>query len=241
MVPAGFEIVAPDVLCQFSAMRTLFFATVLLGLASTTFADSKNELDDQVRKLMAQFDSLQANAHARVPAGKLKKAQGIVVLDRRMGGLVFGYEKGSGVAMVKHHGKWGPFSFMTSHESSFGVQIGGKATFCVILLMNQSACHRLLESKVDYTGEAVGTGGSHTHGRKKRFTKEPGTLVYAESQGIYGGAVIKGAELAPDDKANQAYYGRFCSIKDILFDKKVEPSETAREFAQKLEEAAEAK
>ena len=47
--------------------------------------------------------------------------------------------------------------------------------------------------------------------------------------------------VSANDKANQDYYGEFHSIKDILFDGKVKSSDTATEFAKKLEEAAKGK
>jgi SH3 domain-containing YSC84-like protein 1 len=222
-------------------MKTFLLTTLLFGLAATALADAKGDLDDRVRKLMAQFDSLQANAEARIPAEKLKQAKGVIVMDRTKGGFVVGYERGSGIAMIKNKDKWGAFSFMDSNEGSFGAQIGGKNTFCVILLMTDAARDRLLESKVTFGGEAGGTGGSSSGGVGDNFTKEPPVLVFGEAKGLYGGAAIKGGNVASDDKANKNYYGKFYSIKDILFEKKVEPSETATEFARKLEEAAKGK
>ena len=142
-----------------AGMRRYLLTILFLGLAATTFAETKSELDDRVRKLMAQFDSLQANTEARIPADKLKKASGVILMERTKGGLVFGYEQGFGVAMVKNKGEWSPFAFMNSHEGSFGAQIGGKSTFCVILLMTEAARDRLIASKVDWGGEAGGTGG----------------------------------------------------------------------------------
>jgi lipid-binding SYLF domain-containing protein len=224
-------------LWHFTGMRRYILTMVVLGLAATALAQTKNELDDRVRKLMAQFDSLQANTEACIPAEKLKKATGVIVMDRTKGGLVFGYEQGFGVAMVKNKGEWSPFSFMNSHEGSFGAQIGGKSTYCVILLMNESARDRLIASKVDFGGEASGTGGSSSGKVGDNFTEEPPILVFGESKGLYGGATIKGGAIAADDKANQRYYGQFYSIKDILFDNKVKPSETATDFAKKLEAA----
>lgn len=212
-------------------------AILILGLATTAFAQTTNELDDRVRKLMAQFDSLQANAEAHIPADKLKKAKGVIVMDRTKGGLIFGYEQGFGVVMVKNKGGWSPFSFMSSHEGSFGAQIGGKSTFCVILLMNEKARDRLVDPKVNFGGEAAGTGGSNCGGVEGDFTEEPPVLIFGESKGLYGGAVVKGGSVSADDKANEKYYGQFYSIKDILFDGKVKASETAREFARKLNEA----
>jgi len=214
---------------------------LVLGLATTTFAQAKSELDNRVRKLMAQFDSLQANAEARIPADKLKKAMGVIVMDRTKGGFIFGYEQGFGVAMVKNKGDWSPFSFMSSHEGSFGAQIGGKSTFCVFLLMNEGARDRLANPKVNFGGEAAGTGGSDSDRVGESFTEENPVLIFGESKGLYGGAVVKGGSVSADDKANEKYYGRFYSIKDILFDHKVKTSETATEFAKKLDEAAKGK
>ncbi len=222
-------------------MRNLLLTVLLLGFAVNTLAQTKSELDDRVRKLMAKFDSLQANTEARIPADKLKQAKGAIVMDRTKGGFILGYENGFGVAMVRDQGKWGPFSFMNSHEGSFGAQVGGKNTFCVILLMNDTARDRLLQSKVSFGGEAGGTGGSSSSGVGQAFTEEPPVLVFGESKGLYGGATLMGGAVAADDKANQTYYGKFCSIKEILFERRVEPSETAVEFARKLEEAEQGK
>jgi lipid-binding SYLF domain-containing protein len=223
-------------------MKRYILTTLVLGLAATTMAETKSELDDRVRKLMAQFDTLQSDAQARIPADKLNKALGVIVMDRAKGGFIFGYEQGFGMAMVKKKGEqWSPFSFMNSHEGSFGAQIGGKSTFCVILLMNEAARDRLTNPEVSFGGEAAGTGGSNSSGVGSNFTDDPPVIVYGTSKGLYGGATIKGGQVAADDKANQNYYGEYYSIKDILFEKKVKPSETASEFAKKLEAAAKAK
>jgi len=222
-------------------MRRYLPAVLMLAWAATAVAQTQGELDDRVRKLMAKFDALQENAESRIPADALKKATGVIVMDRTKGGFVFGYEQGFGVALVKDKGGWGAFSFMSSHEGSFGAQIGGKSTFCVILLMSEAARDRLISPKVDFGGEAGGTGGSDSGGVGSDFTQAPPVLVFGESKGLYGGATIKGGSVAAADKANQKYYGQFYSIKDILFEKKVKPSETAAEFARKLEAASKGK
>jgi SH3 domain-containing YSC84-like protein 1 len=214
---------------------------LLLGLTTTTFAQTKSELDDRVRKLMARFDSLQANTEARIPAEKLKKATGVIAMDRTKGGFIFGYEQGFGVAMVKNKGDWSAFSFMTSRKGSFGAQIGGQNTFCLILLMNEAARDRLTGSKVNFGGEAAGTGGSSSSGVGQAFTQEPPMLMFGESKGLYGGATVTSGSVSADEKANQTYYGQYNSIKDILFEAKVKPSEAAVEFAKKLEAAAKGK
>jgi lipid-binding SYLF domain-containing protein len=222
-------------------MQQYLLTVLLLGLATTTFAETKSELDDRVRKLMAKFDSLQANPEARIPADKLNKATGVILMDRTKGGFIFGYESGFGVAMVKNKGQWSPFSFMNSREGSFGAQIGGKSTFCVILLMTDSARDQLTSPKTSFGGEAAGTGGTSSGGVGDNFTPDPPVLVFGESKGLYGGATVKGGSVSADDQQNQTYYGQFYSIKDILFDNKVKPSQTAADLAAKLDAAAKGK
>ncbi|MCP5518695.1 MAG: hypothetical protein H7A45_15735 [Verrucomicrobiales bacterium] len=63
-------------------------------------------------------------------------------------------------------------------------------------------------------------------------------LVFGQAKGLCGGAVVKGGSVSANDKANERYYGRFYSTKEILFEGGVEPSETARALGKKLDEAA---
>lgn len=216
----------------------LVLAILALGLATTAFAQTQSELDNRVRKLMARFDTLQADSEARIPAEKLKQAKGVILMERTKGGFIVGYEQGFGVAMVRTDGAWSPLAFMSSHQGSFGAQIGGKNTFSVILLMNDSARNRLINPKVNFGGEAGGTGGSSSGGVGENFTDLPPVLVFGQAKGLYGGAVVKGGSVSANDKANERYYGRFYSTKEILFEGGVEPSETARALGKKLDEAA---
>lgn len=223
-------------------MKTSLFTLVLWVLACSAFAETKSELDNKVRQLIARLETLQAQSGGAIPADKLQKAVGIIIMDRTKGGFVFGYEKGFGIAMVKGKGgQWSPFSFMTSHEGSFGAQVGGKNTFAVVLLMSDSAKDRLIQSKVDFGGEATGTGGDASAAAGDTFTDATPMLVYGTSSGLYGGATLKGGSLAADDKLNQIYYGKFYSSKDILFEGKVKPSETAMTLAKKLAAFSKAK
>ena len=52
---------------------TLASTILVLGLATSAFAQNKSELDNRVRKLMAQFDSLQSNAEARIPSVRFER------------------------------------------------------------------------------------------------------------------------------------------------------------------------
>ena len=88
-------------------MKTLTVGLLVLGFVSSTFAVDKVALDNRIRTLTGKFEELQSKPDKCVPAETLRKAQGILLLDRTKAGLVFGYHGGGGVAMVKDaKGKW---------------------------------------------------------------------------------------------------------------------------------------
>jgi lipid-binding SYLF domain-containing protein len=220
-------------------MKTLALGLVLLGLASATFATDKVQLDNRIRTLTGKFEALQGKPDKRVPADYLRKAQGIVLLDRTKAGLVFGFQGGGGVAMVKDPTteKWSAAGFMDAKEGSFGAQIGGEQTFFVILLMSTNATRMLVESKFDFGGEARGTAGDSTKVKEgKSITPDPTVLVYDDRKGLYGGATIKGGTISPDEEANRVYYQQYVTMREILFEEKVKPTEAATALVNKLTE-----
>lgn len=220
-------------------MKALTLGLLLLGFAVSTLAADKAELDNRLRSLTAKFEALQQKADRRIPPEHLRKAQGIILLDRTKAGFIFAFQGGGGVALVKDakSEKWGPAAFFSATEASVGFQVGGQQSFIVILLMNTNATQRLTASTFDFGGEARGTAGDASAGQEGKVTNQGDSmLVYADRKGLYGGAALKGGDVSPDGEANRVYYGQFLTAKDILFDKKVKPTESAAELAKKLTE-----
>src|SRR5262245_44955413 len=112
-------------------MKTTFFGLLLFSCVLTAFAVDKSELDTRIRTLTSKFEALQGHAGKAIPAETLRKAQGVVLLDRTKAGFVFAYQGGGGVAMVRDPktGKWSNASFMSANEASLGFQIGGEQSF----------------------------------------------------------------------------------------------------------------
>ena len=217
-------------------MKTTFFGLLVLSCALSVSAIDKAELDNRIRTLTAKFDALQQQSGKAIPADTLRKAQGIVLLDRTKAGFIFAYQGGGGVALARDKaGKWGPAAFLSASEASLGFQIGGEQAFYVILLMNTNATRMLTDSKFDFGGEARGTAGDQSGGAEGKVTPtEPAVLVYDDRKGLYGGAVIKGGAISPDHKANEVYYGQSWSMHDILIEKQVKTTETAAALAAKI-------
>jgi lipid-binding SYLF domain-containing protein len=223
-------------------MKFLIMSLLLLGLAAPARAIDRSELDKRILKLTAKFEEMQSKPDKRIPAENLRKAQGIILLDRTKAGFIFAYQGGGGLAMVKDAktGQWSPPAFVSANEGSLGLQIGGQQSFVAILLMNTNATRALTESSFNFGGEASGTAGNSTGKAEGTVSSDNQELiqVYGDATGLYGGAAIKGGAISPDTDANVAYYDQGLTPKEILFDKKPKASEAALTLAQKIVQAA---
>ena len=223
-------------------MRLLITGCLLLGVGVSALAIDQAALDKRIRTLTIKFEEMQAKPDKRIPAENLRKAQGIILLDRTKAGFIFAYQGGAGLAMVKDakSGNWSPPLFLTANEASLGFQIGGQQSFIAILYMNTNATRALIDSSFNFGGEASGTAGNTSGKAEGTVTddQKQSMLVYSDSTGLYGGATIKGGALSSDTEANIAYYGESLTPKQILFDRKGTPSEAATNLMQKIAQAS---
>ncbi len=214
---------------------------LMLGFAGSALALDRTELDQRIRKLTLRFELMQSKPDKRVPAENLRKAQGIILLDSTMGGLIVGYESGHGVALVRNPQtkEWSAPVFLQSNQGSLGCQIGGQHSFQVMLLMNSDATRQLGEAKADFGGEARGTAGGETAGAEGTVTaSEPWVLVYDDRAGLYGGAALKGGAVAPDNQADLVYYDKPLTVNEIVMEGKAQPTDAGKELAAKINQWA---
>jgi len=222
-------------------MKLLVTGLIFLGFALSGLAVDRADLDYRLRKFAIKFETMQAKVDKRIPAETLRKAQGVVMLDRTKAGFLFAYQGGGGVAMVRdpRTEQWSPAAFLCASEASLGLQIGGQQTFIVILLMNSNAVRILTEPTFKFGGEASGTAGNASGGTEGIISSvEQLVMVYSDTAGLYGGAALKGETISPDTDANLTYYAEPLTAKEILFDNKVKPTEAATELAQRIAKAS---
>lgn len=224
-------------------MKTLVTLCLLTLISLPALGIEKSELDKRIRKLESKFEALQSKPDKRIPAETLKKAKGIVLLDRTKAGFIFAYQGGGGVGLVKDDsGKWSPPVFLKTSEASLGFQIGGQQSFIVLVLMHTNAARMLYDSEFKFGGEASGTAGNaSTKAEGVISDQEQLYVTYTDAEGLYGGAAIKGGALSSDGDANFAYYGDFLTAKDILFSNKAKPSEPVQALIKKLEASSKEK
>jgi lipid-binding SYLF domain-containing protein len=199
------------------------------------------QLDNRISLLTAKFQALQAKPDKRIPAAVLRDAKGIILLDRTKAGFLFAYEGGSGVAMARDPatGAWSAPAFVSANQASLGFQAGGQQSFVVILLMNTNTVHSLAASNFSFGGEASGTAGNTSAGTGGTISQtEQVTLVYSDTEGLYGGVAVKGGAVSPDSNADAAYYSQYLTAEEILFGHKVKPSVTAARLAQVIDQSS---
>ncbi len=219
-------------------MKPCFVIVLSLGVTLSALAADRSDLDYRIRKLTLQFEAMQAKPEKQIPAQQLRDAKAIILLDRTKAGFLFAYEGGSGVILAKdpRTQRWGPPAFLSANEASLGLQVGGMQSFVVILLMNTNAVRAIAQGSFKVGGEASGTAGNTTTGTEATVSStEPLMLVYTDTQGLYGGAAIKGDSLTPDTQADITYYGQYLTMNEILFDHKVAPTQTAVDLQNKLD------
>jgi SH3 domain-containing YSC84-like protein 1 len=217
-------------------MKAMLLGLLLFGFVSPVLAVDRAELDDRIRMLTGKFEALQTQPDKRVPADVLRKAKGIILLNTTKAGFMFAFQGGDGVAMARDKwGNWSPVAFLNRTEGSFGFQAGGEQNFYVILLMTTNATRVLLKPAIDFGAEAQGTAGDNSSRAEGKIASPfQSVLVYDEHNGFYGGVAFKNGALAPNDNDNQVYYGQYVSMRDILFDKKLEATPAAVNLAEKI-------
>lgn len=218
-------------------MRSITVGLALLCLAASASGAGKPELDARIRKLTAQFAELQRKPDKRIPAETLRQAQAIVLLDRMKAGIVLGFEGGGGVALVRdaESKEWGPAAFLEASEASLGPQLGVEQSFLVILLMNPNAATKLMEPNFEFGGEVRGTAGNSSAGAVGMITShEMAVLVFEDRKGLFGGAALQCGSLSPETDANFAYYRQLVTMRDVLLDRKVKPTEAAVQLASRI-------
>jgi lipid-binding SYLF domain-containing protein len=219
-------------------MKLRIMGLLLVALAFSGLANDRADLDNRIRKLTLKFDALQSKPDKKIPVERLREAKGIILLDRTKAGFLFAYQGGGGLIMLKDAktDHWSPPAFLSANEASLGFQIGGEQSFVVILLMNTNAVQAVAQGTFKFGGDASGTAGNSSAGTEATVSEhEPLTFVYTDSEGLYGGATIKGDSITPDTNADIAYYGQYLTMREILFDNKVKLSPPATDLANKIE------
>src|SRR5438270_3203580 len=163
-----------------------------------------------------------------IPQDLLDKAECVIILPSvKKGALGIGGSYGRGVMVCRsgehYKGKWGAPALYALEGISIGFQIGGQATDFVLLVMNPKGAESLLHSKVKLGADASAAAGpkGRTAEGATDIVMNAEILSYSRNKGLFAGVSLEGSTLRSDGSANQKFYGRKLSAKEIIREGKV--------------------
>lgn len=203
------------------AAAVLSVAVLHLSHASARATSSTVERVDQAREAYEQL------VHARdrqIPDALLQRCRAIAIFPGVIKGAIgFGARYGKGIVVGrKPEGGWSAPAFFTLAGGSWGLQLGAESADIVLFFMSDRGVRSLLASKFTLGGKAGLAAGpiGRTAEAGTDLKLEAEIYSYARSRGLYAGISLEGARLAPDNDANESFYGVPLSARQVLLEGK---------------------
>ena len=192
----------------------------LAALATPARADDAMDARQLVEKAKLTFESMIVAPEMDALRDLMKSAKGVFVAPQVLrGAFIFGVSGGSGAffARGERPGQWNGPAFYTIGEVSFGLQAGADASEIVLLAMTNRGVTALLSTSVKLGADAsVAAGPVGVGVRAATANLSADIVTFSRAKGLYGGASVEGAVVAPRGALNAAYYDREVSPADIL-------------------------
>jgi len=199
-------------------MKKLVCAAALLaliaGIPSTVAAKGMQDEVDQAAVVIDRFTTMPENG---IPEAVLRDAKGLAILTVLKAGFIFSGEGGWGVVVARTDHGWSGPSAIGTGGVGFGFQIGGQVTEFVIVLNTPEAVDAFARDANIKLGADLSVAAGPV-GRDLAAGVMPMAAVYTYSrtQGLFAGVSLEGTIIATRDGANEKYYGRAVTSKDIL-------------------------
>lgn len=198
----------------------LLVLTTFLSAGLTSAADYKKQ-QELVDKARITIDSFISDQNLEWFRNNVKNAKGLLIIPGLMkGGFVVGGAGGRGVLLVKDEvtGEWSNPAFYSIGSVSFGLQIGGKISDVVMMVMTEKGLQSLYASSFKLGGDmsvAAGPIGATAEGATAPSLNVD-YLSFARSKGAFAGVSLDGAVVKTSDEWNNTYYGTLVKPSDIL-------------------------
>lgn len=195
-----------------------------MGLINNPVPQSLNQECKKAAKILTSF--VKPNQMIRyeevIPPHVLQNAYGLCILTVLRAGFLFSGRAGSGLIVARlPDGTWSPPSGVMTAGAGTGGMIGADLTDFIFVLNSPEAVKTfasagtlqlggnisLAAGPLGRAGEAGGAAG--TSGVATVFS-------YSKSKGLYAGISLEGSVLLERKDANQKFYGRSISAKQIL-------------------------
>ena len=211
-------------------------AIMIFGL----FAARAKAESDEVRKVENAAEVLgqiAAIPEKSIPPALLANAYGVAVLPGVIKfGFIAGGRYGSGGLVVREKSGWSDPSFVTLTGGSVGFQIGAESTDVILVFKTRRGIEGITKGKFTLGADAAVAAGPV--GRQAEADTDAQLKAevysYSRSRGLFAGVSLEGAALEIDNRANEAFYGRIITPKEIFSGAVAAPA-AAEKFKSELE------
>ena len=213
-------------------------ATLTLTLVPHLAVAQQTETDRVIESARVLEEVLSAPDRG-VPEAIIEKAQAIVVIPSTVkGALLIGAQRGKGVMSVKTAAGWSAPAFVTLTGGSVGLQIGGQATDIVLVVVNERGIDNLAQNTFKIGGDASVAAGpvGREAAASTDYKLQAQILSYSRSRGLFAGVSLAGSTIRADRNANEKIYGVGYSTRNIVVERKVEPTAAAAPWLKVLKE-----
>jgi lipid-binding SYLF domain-containing protein len=215
--------------------------TALVGiLVCTPLLAASKEVGDRVVASAVVLKEVADIPEKGIPRDLLDKCTCVAVVpSMKKGGFIFGAKYGKGVIACRTNagdGPWSAPSMIQLAGGSFGLQIGAQAVDVVLVIMNLSGLESMLDSQFTLGGDASIAAGpvGRSAGAETDAWMTAKILAYSRSRGLFGGLIVTGGTLRPDNDANHVLYGKDIVPREILLHKSDQVPRDAKIFLDTL-------
>jgi lipid-binding SYLF domain-containing protein len=167
------------------------------------------------------FGEIMSAEDKAIPQSILGKASGIAIFPSTIkGGFVVGAQRGRGVISRHSANGWSSPAFLTLTGGSFGLQIGGQAADIILVINGDRGLQNLVSNQFKIGADAAVAAGPV--GRDAQASTDiqlrAQILSYSRARGLFAGVTINGSTIRQDQDANERFYGKRLTTRQIVFD-----------------------
>ncbi|MDQ2776619.1 MAG: lipid-binding SYLF domain-containing protein [Acidobacteriota bacterium] len=204
--------------------------TAMLSFSATAHAETVSE---RLGSATVTLNEIMSTPDKGIPQDLLNRAHCIAVVPGvRKAAFVVGGKYGRGFLSCREGNfGWSSPGALRMEGGSIGWQIGASETDVILLVMNETGMHRLLQSKFTLGASADVAAGpvGRTASAETDAKMTAQILSWSRSRGVFAGVSLNGATLRDDIDENKALYGKRLNNRQIVMGKLHAPR-TASEF-----------
>jgi lipid-binding SYLF domain-containing protein len=221
-------------------MKSTVAAVAAFSLALLPGVTSAQQVEtDRIAEAARVLEEVLSAPDKGVPEAIIEKAQAVVVIPSTVkGALLIGAQRGKGIMSVKSASGWSAPAFVTLTGGSIGLQIGGQATDIVLVVVNERGIDNLAQNTFKIGGDASVAAGpvGREAAASTDYNLQAQNHSYSRTRGLFAGVSLAGSTIRADRDANEKIYGVGYSTKNIVVERKVEPTAAAEPWLKILKE-----